>query len=153
MEVSLRQTSLAALKKMIAHNAALGNIPKQHQRLLYLGKELKDAGHSLQKLGVGNFGVTVVHVHNTHPKSAAAAAPAASSSLESSNQRRRRAKTQRDPPPPVPPPAAAQQPQQHPTRDVIDLADSDSDDDEVCVVDVVASAASASPRTKRQRVA
>jgi hypothetical protein len=58
---------LSALKTVIAASSKLGKIPTQHQRVFHLGREFKTSGRSLENLGVGRFGVNVVHVFSTVP--------------------------------------------------------------------------------------
>lgn len=66
MEASLRQ-SLNEIKTMISKQSELGNIPQRHQRIFFLGREMKTGGRSLEALGVGRFGILTMHVHNRKP--------------------------------------------------------------------------------------
>jgi len=53
------------VKDLISHSASLGNVPPSDQRLFYLGRELKNAGRSLERLGIGQrYGIGVIHVHS-----------------------------------------------------------------------------------------
>ncbi|GMH98388.1 hypothetical protein TrVE_jg12544 [Triparma verrucosa] len=54
----LLTTPLTSLKTSIT---SLTSIPPTSQRLFYLGRELKTGGRTLEALGVGNFGVWVIH--------------------------------------------------------------------------------------------
>ena len=60
---SLSETSLKQVKAAIAASEKLGNIPIAQQRIFHLGRELKTLGRSLESLGVGRMGITVLHVH------------------------------------------------------------------------------------------
>jgi hypothetical protein len=60
----LQQTSLKDLKAAIASSATLGQIKPNHQRLFHMGRELKTNGRSLEGLGVGKYGVYVIHLHS-----------------------------------------------------------------------------------------
>ena len=55
--------TLHDLKVAISQSLALGEIPPHQQRIFHLGRELKSSGRSLENLGVGRLGVTVLHVH------------------------------------------------------------------------------------------
>ena len=123
----------------IAQSTDLGKIPVDRQRIFHLGRELKTAGRSLEALGVGRLGATVLHVHavptaskatrgsqNAQPQESCAAPPPA-------QQRQRQAA----------PIVQRQRPKTRgitiPVEEVVDLADdSDSDDDDCVVVDEVA---------------
>ena len=62
------QHTLGALKKEIAKSSALGRVPLADQRIFHLGRELKTRSRSLDTLGIGRFGVNVVHVHSKRPR-------------------------------------------------------------------------------------
>jgi hypothetical protein len=87
ISISLKRT-LKDLKVAISQSGELGNIPVERMRLFHFGRELKTSGRSLEALGVGREGFTVLHVHATPAVSTApsnggkaaatSAAPAAS---------------------------------------------------------------------------
>jgi hypothetical protein len=57
-------TKLAELKASLATEEFFGPISIDHQRIFYLGRELKSGGRSLSKLGVGKFKQNrVLHMH------------------------------------------------------------------------------------------
>ena len=149
---SLAQTTLKQVKAAIAQSEKLGQIPVSQQRIFHLGRELKTAGRSLETLGVGRLGITILHVHavpskaaaSSHNKNGAAVAvmeapkPAARASAAGRRQR--------------------QQQQQHTksaasaaarNNRIVDLAgDSDSDDD--CVIVEERAATSQKKRARRR---
>ena len=115
MSIDLNQ-SLNDLKQLIAKSSKLGNpIRKEHQRLFHMGRELKTGGRSLESLGVGKFGVFIVHVHCTVVQ-----------------QSKKRSSSSRAGPSPAVAAAAAD-------KRVVNLLDDsdddDDDDDEVVVLD------------------
>lgn len=138
---SLDSSTLKDLKVAIAHSTALGNIPVNNQRIFHLGRELKTAGRSLETLGVGRLGITVLHVH---------AVPTASKTTSDNQIASSPQESSTAAPPPVQQrqrQAALVVHQQLPktrgmtttVEEVVDLADdSDSDDDDCVVVDEVA---------------
>ena len=57
-------TKLGELKTILARGEHFGPISVDHQRLFYLGRELKSSGRSLMKLGLGKFKSNrVLHLH------------------------------------------------------------------------------------------
>ena len=135
---SLAQTTLKQVKAAIAQSEKLGQIPVSQQRIFHLGRELKTAGRSLETLGVGRLGITILHVHavpskaaaSSHNKKRAAVAvmeapkPAARASAAAvgRRQRQQRAKS-------APSVAAG-------NSHIVDLAgDSSDSDDEIVVVE------------------
>jgi len=96
------------LKIAISETPKLGSLLPQNQRLFFLGRELKTNGRSLERLGVGNFGIRVVHVHSSVPQSPNRSSPVQETSV-----------------------AHKKQPASQPS--VVDLAD-DSDDDDDCII-------------------
>ena len=57
-------TKLGELKTIIAQEEHFGPISVDHQRLFYLGRELKSSGRSLMKLGLGKLKCNrVLHLH------------------------------------------------------------------------------------------
>ena len=143
--------TLNGLKDRINSDKILGPARRDQQRLFHLGKELKHGAQTLEQCGVGNFKVFSIHFHSLAPKtvslldnddaaqakssrkkrkstaSSAAAAAVAGSSNDSDGgmvdltgggtpQQRQRQKQK--------PPATN-------SSGVVDLLDSDSDDDEV----------------------
>jgi hypothetical protein len=130
--------SLAKLKNTIAGSPKLGSIPAQFQRLFHLGRELKTAGRSLEALGVGRFGVFVVHVHSTMSPEKLAATAAA-------QQQQHVLEIVESPVPPPPRHTNNTKPQR--SMSIVDLADDSSDDDsdDDCVV------VEEAPASKRKR--
>ena len=74
---SLSVTTLKQVKVAIAASEKLGQIPIAQQRIFHLGRELKTLGRSLETLGVGRMGFTVLHVHAAPPTNAPVAVVAA----------------------------------------------------------------------------
>ena len=57
-------TKLGELKTILANEDHFGPISVDHERLFYLGRELKSSGRSLMKLGIGKFKTNrVLHLH------------------------------------------------------------------------------------------
>lgn len=57
-------TKLGELKDNLGSEDFFGPVSANHQRLFYLGRELKTRGRSLSKLGLGRFkGNRVLHLH------------------------------------------------------------------------------------------
>ena len=93
----------------------------KQQRIFFLGREIKTGGRSLETLGVGRFGICVLHVHNTDPHA---------SSHHSDNE----IEIVEDPVRSSDRPSRRNKKGPH---NVVDLADnSNESDDEVCVVEV-----------------
>ena len=63
LQISLND-SLSKLKEQVLECTS---IPVEHQRIFCMGREMKTNGRSLETLGVGRFGIMVIHVHNTNP--------------------------------------------------------------------------------------
>ena len=125
VQISLRE-SLGALKTIISCNKDLNRIPVQHQRLFYLGREMKTAGRSLEALGVGRFGVHIIHVHNKRPrKNQQQQQVIEVASSPTSNTPKKKTKQQ--------------------VMEVVDLADSDDEEEDGKVLAVA-------PQRKRRRV-
>jgi hypothetical protein len=134
-------------------------------RIFHLGRELKTAGRSLETLGVGREGFTVLHVHSTpvSGSSAGATATGAASAdpVASTLQSRRVDHVVHEPPsvaavaePEVEVVAVQRSKRQNPAVDaVVDLADDseNDDDDDECVVIDQAEATTASRSNKRSR--
>jgi hypothetical protein len=123
---------LSTLKKAIEGSAKLGRIPMQNQRLFHLGREFKTGGRSLEALGIGRFGVNVVHVHSTAPPGQQAAGEDDDDvdveDEDSDDVVEVMEAT-------VPAPARTCNGRKDTPSEVVDLADdSDDDDDDECVV-------------------
>jgi hypothetical protein len=121
----LTKTTLNNLKDLISKDPSLGPLTREQQRLFHLGKEIKSGNRSLNALGIGKFNVFTIRLHSWRPK--------LNSSKENEdvvdvidvcgnvspgkgiNSARRR---------------------QKPQEKVVDLLDSDSDDDVVEIVQV-----------------
>ena len=122
----------------------LFGVPIAQQRIFHLGRELKTLGRSLESLGVGRMGITVLHVH---------AVPSTKSSTEvlpantvPPRRRQQKASTSLRPPNAVCiNPASA--------SEVVDLAGDDVDednDDGVVVLDEIAPSRSQRRRQRRR---
>jgi hypothetical protein len=61
-------TTLNSLKDTINLDRILGPTKRDEQRLFYLGRELKSGKKSLSNLGIGNYGVYSIHLLSLAPK-------------------------------------------------------------------------------------
>ena len=61
LELSL-SSSLNDLKDAIDASPEFGPLPRNHQRIFHLGRELKTGGRSLSTLGIGRFHVFTIHL-------------------------------------------------------------------------------------------
>jgi len=123
---------------------------------------MKTVGRSLEALGVGKLGLFVLHVHNSQPAAAAVAAAELSSSntnnttsmsfrsisLSSSSTASSLVSSAYNPVAPALPPQQRIPSQRHRDPEVVDLAESDDEEEEVCIVELPAAA----PVQKRRRV-
>ncbi|EJK44228.1 hypothetical protein THAOC_37252 [Thalassiosira oceanica] len=143
--------TLNGLKDRINSDKILGPATRDQQRLFHLGKELKHGNQSLEQSGIGNFKVYSVHLHSLAPKTVSLLDNEDTSKAKSSRKKRKSTASSAAP-------ANARSsnesdggmvdltgggtPQQQPQRQkrkppatnssgVVDLLDSDSDDDEV----------------------
>ncbi|KAL3780574.1 hypothetical protein HJC23_004166 [Cyclotella cryptica] len=64
----LTKTTLNNLKDLISKDPSLGPLTREQQRLFHLGKEIKSGNRSLNALGIGKFNVFSIHMHSTRPK-------------------------------------------------------------------------------------
>mmetsp|Transcript_1082 Transcript_1082/g.2976 ORF Transcript_1082/g.2976 Transcript_1082/m.2976 type:complete len:176 (-) Transcript_1082:242-769(-) len=62
--------TLRELKGRLEGSKKMGRIQVRHQRIFFMGRELKTSGRSLDKLGVGALGVNVLHLHSRKPRHA-----------------------------------------------------------------------------------
>lgn len=61
-------TTLNSLKDTINLDRTLGPTKRDEQRLFYLGRELKSGNRTLSNLGIGNYGVYSIHLQSLAPK-------------------------------------------------------------------------------------
>ena len=144
--------TLNGLKDRINSDKILGPARRDQQRLFHLGKELKHGNQSLEQSGIGNFRVYSVHLHSLAPKTVSLLDNDDTANAEPSRKKRKSTASSA---------AAAgsrssndsggmvdltgggtpQEPQRQERKPpaansggVVDLLDSDSDDDEVQIL-------------------
>jgi hypothetical protein len=95
--MNLKQ-SLKDLKEAIQKSSKLGSLSTDCQRIFHLGRELKTAGRSLEKLGVGNHGIFLLHLfpRPSKPKKTSSSSSRSSSSSSRGKRRLRSSKGQPD---------------------------------------------------------
>lgn len=77
---------LGDVKKSLAEEFGVS----EHQRIFYMGRELKSGGRSLERLGLGRSGNNVLHMH-IPPTTTAADNNSSKNSKSASGTKRRRA--------------------------------------------------------------
>jgi hypothetical protein len=121
--------TLESLKNLIAKSKALGRIGLSDQRVFHLGRELKTPGRSLASLGVdaSRFGVCVIHVHSRRPGTSSA-----DQEDDSDDDDEVVCVSVHRPPLPPPPPnqVAVAQNRAGELKEVIDLLDDSSDEED-----------------------
>jgi hypothetical protein len=84
-------SKLGELKDELGSEDFFGPLSPNHQRLFYLGRELKTKGRSLSQLGLGRFKSNrILHLH-VRPDCGASSETESSSSSIPTNKRRRKA--------------------------------------------------------------
>jgi hypothetical protein len=95
--MNLKQ-SLKDLKEAIQKSSKLGSLSTDCQRIFHLGRELKTAGRSLEKLGVGNHGIFLLHLFPRPSKPKKTSSSRSSSSSSSSSRGKRRLRSSKEQP-------------------------------------------------------
>jgi hypothetical protein len=87
-------TKLGELKDELGSEDFFGPLSPNHQRLFYLGRELKTKGRSLSQLGLGRFKSNrILHLHVRPEYGGTSSETESSSSSIQTNKRRRKAAT------------------------------------------------------------
>lgn len=67
-EINVSMTDTLDVLKDKISRSDLGPIDREHQRIFHLGRELKSGRRSLGAIGFGKYGIYLVHLHSTQPK-------------------------------------------------------------------------------------